>query len=159
MVEQRVDWAAAAGGRDGERLGDRGRDELGAVHSAEGNKIDAVRELVQDPGRDFRAEAGRAGPAPAGGGRGPGAGGQVLGRADLCGPAESVPTVVAPRVCSPIRTRTEPPSGHSWSYKRFCTAAAPAHASSALSNTMKKESPSVRSSWPPLAASASRWIV
>ena len=69
MLEEGVDRPAAAGCRDGESLGDRGRDQLGVMHRAQGNKVDTVRELVQDFGRDFQAQACLAGAARPGEGQ------------------------------------------------------------------------------------------
>ena len=57
VINQRVDWPAAAGRRDRKRLRNRGRHKLRIVDRAEGHEVDAVGELVKDIGCNLQAEA------------------------------------------------------------------------------------------------------
>src|SRR4029077_10638908 len=83
VIEECVDRPAAACRRDGERLRDGGSDQLGVMHRAERDKVDTVRELVQDLRGNFQAEARLARATGAGEGQQPRAGQQLLRLADL----------------------------------------------------------------------------
>src|SRR4029077_9347905 len=83
VIDQGVDWPAAAGRRDRKRLRNRGRHKLRIVDRAQGHEVDAVRKLFKDIGRDLQAEARFAGTTRSGQCEEPGLLQQLLGLANL----------------------------------------------------------------------------
>ena len=63
MLVHRVERKLVAADRNADRLGDRGRHELGIANRRKSDKVNAVRKTLDRLGRDLQAEAGLAYPA------------------------------------------------------------------------------------------------